>query len=160
MKMSEDERAEAIEEALQEPVPVFLEDSSLQRIAYSLGINEKPQLVTDAQLDKIAGTSLYRTVHDVYDRANDISFKAQEIADQVRAGDFTRYSDNGGSAYGRGLYFANSYYGSVVYQQGAASQNIVMRAKYAPTARIVDYGKTLAGVRKEISSGTKLGRVL
>jgi hypothetical protein len=158
--MTDDEKAAAIDNALDEEVPTFLDDTGLQRIAYSLGINGKPTLVTDAQLDKIAGTSLYRTVHNAYLKGKDLGFSAQEICDQVRAGAFTMYADSGGTAHGRGIYFADTYSGSTIYQVGRASDNLVMRAKYAPNARIIAESTARNGMLSEISRGTKLGKAI
>ena len=112
MAMSDDEKADVISGAISQGVPDHLAQNDFQRFVYNSGLNDKPDVVDDATLDSMNGTELFRTVNNVYDRQNDISYNADQIAKQVMAGRVTRVSDNGGSVYGRGIYFADDKRGS------------------------------------------------
>ena len=114
-KMTDDQKADVVSKALQTGVPFFLDDSGMQRFAYFTGMSDKPTVVTDAQLDKLKGHQLFRTVNDAYDRSKDIGYTSGDIAKQIMAGDYTMYSDSGGSAYGKAIYFASSVPSSSVY---------------------------------------------
>lgn len=92
------------------------------------GMSDKPAKVSDSQLDTMKGVSLYRTVDDAYNRATDIGYTSRDIAKQVMDGDFTMYSDSGGSAHGKAIYFASNYTDSSYY--GTRGKNpVTMRAK-------------------------------
>ena len=135
--MTDDEKADVIAKALMVKPPIFLDDSGLQRLAYFTGMSDKPQIVTDAQIDKIGGTTLYRNVHDAYDKSKDIRYSSNDIYKQITTGDFTMYSDGGGSAHGKGIYFAESYRGATDYYSRSGGNNIMMRAKISSTAKTI-----------------------
>lgn len=158
-KMTPDEKASAMAKALSEPTPLNLDDNDLQRFAYSLGLDNRPQVVSDAQLDKMSGIELYRTVNSGYDPSLDIGYRSKEIIDQIRYGNTTRFSDDGHSVYGNGLYFATSYTGSRMYGNQSRSPSMA-RAKIAPNARIISDSTAASKVAAEIRSGSRLGRVL
>ena len=162
MAMTDDEKADFIEASIKQGVPAHLAQNDFQRFMYNGGLNEKPDIVDDATLDTMTGTEIFRTVNNVYDRANDISYTAPQIAKQVSAGRHTRVSDTGGSAYGRGIYFADSYYGSTSYgnTRGNVQKTAVMRAKLNNNAKVISHSTAVSGARQEIASGSKLGRVL
>ena len=163
MAMSDDEKADFIEANINQGVPAHLAQNDFQRFVYHSGLNEKPDVVDDDTLDKMTGTEMFRTVNNVYDKKNDLSYSADQIAKQVMSGRVTRVSDNGGSVYGRGIYFADNYYDSVgVYGNGRNDVKItaVMRAKLNNNAKVINYNKARAGADKEISSGSKLGKIL
>lgn len=162
MAMSDDDKADFIDANIKQQVPVHLAQNDFQRFVYNSGLNEKPDVVDDATLDKMTGTEIFRTVNNVYDSKNDISYNADQIAKQVMAGRATRVSDNGGSAYGRGIYFASSYADSASYGNatGNAKKTAVMRGKLNNNAKVIDYYKASAGVVSEIRSGSKLGKAL
>jgi hypothetical protein len=105
---------------------------------------------------------LYRTVNATNDTTNRIKYGADEIAAQVIKGSVTRVSDTGGSVYGRGIYFADDYYGSASYGRvsGNIKQTAVVRAKFNSNAKSVSYTTANRGVTNEINSGSKLGKVL
>ena len=127
-QMTDDQKADVVDKALRTGVPVFLDDSGLQRFAYFTGMSDKPTVVSDAQLDTMSGREMFRTVNNSYNPRTDIGYTSSDIVKQISTGDFTMFSDSGGSAYGRGIYFATSYTGSCMY--GYSSQNPkVMRAK-------------------------------
>ena len=162
MQMSDDQKADVIDSMIKQGVPSHLADNDFQKMIYNIGLNDKPQLVDDATLDGMNGTELWRTVNNVYDRQNDISYTADQIARQVQAGRVTRVSDNGGSVYGRGIYFADdktesSFYGNT---RGNVKKTAQIRCKLNSNANLINHSKAVSGVNAEISKGTKLGKVL
>lgn len=135
MQMSVEEREQTVVDILNNDdivVPNYLDDSATQKVMFALGMDGKPQLMSDAQLDKLPGDDLYRTVN------GNKYLTAGEIIDQIKTGDYTRLSDSGGSAYGRGIYYANELQESLSY--GYKSDAAVMRTKLLSDANIVTYG--------------------
>lgn len=127
-KMTDDQKAQVINDALNTGVPLFLDDSGLQRFAYFTGMNNTPTVVSDAQLDKMKGEEMFRTVNDAYNSSKDIGYSSKDIAEQISSGDFTMYSDSGGSAHGKAIYFASDLTDSTLY--GNSGKNpMTMRAK-------------------------------
>lgn len=162
MQMSDDEKADMIDRLANQDIPAHLADNAFQKFIYNSQMNDKPQLVDDATLDSMNGTEMFRTVNNVYDSRNDLGYSATEIAKQVQTGSITRVSDNGGSVYGRGIYFANSYSESAVYgnTSGNIKRTAVMRAKLNSNAKVITHSNAVSGVQKEIASGSKLGKAL
>ena len=162
MAMTDDEKADFINANIKQGVPDHLAPNDFQRLIYNSGLNEKPEIVSDATLDTMTGTEIFRTVDSVYNRQKDLSYSADQIAKQVTQGRYTRVSDTGGSVYGRGIYFADSYSGSTSY--GSTSGNVkrtaVMRGKLNSNAKVINYNTASQGASREISSGSKLGKVL
>lgn len=162
MAMNDDDKADVISNAISQGVPAHLSQSDFQKFVYNSGLNDKPDVVDDSTLNSMNGTELFRTVNNVYDRQNDISYTAEQIAKQVMAGRVTRTSDNGGSAYGRGIYFADSqressYYGNT---SGNVQKTAQIRCKLNNNANVISHSKATQGVNAEIRSGSKLGKVL
>ena len=162
MAMTDDEKADFISASIKSDVPDHLAKNDFQRFVYNSGLNEKPDVVDDATLDKMTGTEIFRTVNNVYDRQNDISYSADQIAKQVMGGRYTRVSDNGGSVYGRGIYFADGYSSSTSYgnTRGNVKSTAVMRGKLNSNAKVINYHTASQGGSREIASGSKLGKVL
>lgn len=162
MAMTDDEKADFIDANVKQGVPAHLAQNDFQRFVYNSGLNDKPNVVNDATLDTMTGTEIFRTVNSVYDSKNDISYSADQIAKQVTAGRVTRVSDNGGSVYGRGIYFADGYNSSTSYgnSSGNVKKTAVMRGKLNNNAKVVNYYTAKQGVSQEIASGSKLGRTL
>lgn len=162
LKMTDDQKADVIAQANKTAVPIFLADNATQRVLYGLKLNDKPTLVDDDVLDKMPGRSLYRTVNATNDVQNRIKYSADEIAAQVIKGSVTRVSDSGGSAHGRGIYFADSYTDSASYgrTRGDIKSTAVVRAKLNSNARTITERAASAGATREIASGTKLGKAL
>lgn len=162
MAMSDDDKADFISANIKQGVPAHLAQNDFQRFIYNSGLNEKPDVVSDATLNTMTGTELFRTVNNVYDGKNDISYNADQIAKQVMAGRVTRVSDNGGSVYGRGIYFADSYGSSTSYgnTRGNVKKTAVVRAKLNNNAKTIGYSQASSGAMKEIKSGSKLGKTL
>lgn len=161
-KMTEDERIDAITQVIQEDVPAHLSNTDFQKVVYNLGFNDKPDLVDDSKLDSMNGTELYRTINGIYDSRNDINYTPTDIAQQIQMGSTTRTSDNGGSAYGRGIYFADSYNDSAGYgnKNNDITKTAMIRAKLNSNANVMDYYTATRGARSEINSGSKLGKML
>lgn len=162
MNMTDDQKAQAISNLASQDVPVFLADNDFQKFTYNLELNDKPQLVDDSVLDGMNGTELFRTVNSINDGTNRMRWNADDIASQVQRGSTTRVSDNGGSAYGRGIYFADDYRESSYYgnSKGNIKKTAVVRAKLNSNAKIITYSKATSGLRAEINSGSKLGKAL
>ena len=162
MQMSDDQKADVIDSMIKQGVPDHLADNDFQKMIYNIGLNDKPQLVDDATLDGMNGTELWRTVNNVYDRRNDISYTADQIARQVQAGRVTRVSDNGGSVYGRGIYFADNKSDSTMYgnTRGNVQKTAQIRCKLNGNAKVINHSKATQGVSAEIRSGSKLGKIL
>ena len=162
MAMTDDEKADFIGTNIKGGVPAHLAQNDFQKFIYNSGLNEKPDVVSDATLDTMTGTEIFRTVNNVYDSKNDISYTADQIAKQVTAGRVTRVSDNGGSVYGRGIYFADGYSSSTGYgnTSGNIKKTAVMRGKLNSNAKVVNYYTAKQGASQEIASGSKLGKVL
>ena len=162
MAMSDDDKADFISANLKSGVPDHLADNSFQRFLYNSGLNEKPDVVSDATLDTMTGTEIFRTVNNVYNPKTDISYNAPAIAKQVMAGRDTRVSDDGGSVYGRGIYFADGYSSSTSYgnTRGDVKRTAVMRAKLNNNAKVINYYTASQGATAEIASGSKLGKTL
>ena len=151
--MTDDEKADVINDALRTGVPLFLDDSGMQRFAYFTGMSDKPNVVADSALDGMKGTELFRTVHDAYNSQYDIGYSAKDICDQVSKGDFTMYSDSGGSAYGRAIYFANDLRSSTAYARGR--NDMTMRAKITG-GKGISYNSAYNQYNKALQSGDKL----
>lgn len=165
MAMTDDEKADFISSNIKTSVPDHLADNSFQRFLYNSQISDRPDLVDDATLDKMTGTEIFRTVNYVDKKYNPkgIGYTAPQIANQVMKGSDTRVSDSGGSVYGRGIYFADSYSHSTS-RYGDTSGNVkataVMRAKLNNNAKVINITKAKFGARQEIASGSKLGKAL
>lgn len=153
-KMTDDQKADVIDKALHTGVPMFLDDSGIQRFAYFTGMSDKPKVVTDAQLDKMSGHQLFRTVNDAYDRSKDIGYTSGDIAKQIMKGDFTMYSDSGGSAYGKSIYFASS----VGSSSGYAGKNAAMIRAKITGGNAISQGRASSMYSQALARGDKLAR--
>ena len=152
--MTDDEKAAVVDTALRTGVPVFLDDSGIQRFAYFTGMSDKPKVVSDAQLNGMKGHELFRTVNDAYDRSKDIGYTANDIAKQITSGDFTMYSDSGGSAHGKAIYFASSVGSSAVYSGRGAT---MIRAKITG-GKAISSSALSNQYHSALASGDKLAR--
>ena len=155
--MTDDEKAQVVKDALNTGVPLFLEDSGIQRFAYFTGMSDKPTTVSDSQLDKMSGVDLYRTVNDAYSRDTDIGYTSNDIYRQIKDGDFTMYSDSGGSAHGKAIYFAADYGDSAIYSGAAKDHPLMMRAKVT-SGGTIDESKLDAMYNSALGKGDKLAK--
>lgn len=159
---TDDQKAATIESMISQGVPDHLSDKSLQRFIYNIELNDKPTVVTESQLKSMPGKTIYRTVNSVYNKSKDISYTAPQIVQQIQKGSITRTSDDGGSAYGRGIYFADSKSGSARYgdYRGNIQKTAIIAAKLKPGAKTIDANTASRNAYNEIASGSKLGRAL
>lgn len=157
-KMTDDEKADVIEQAKQVATPIFLDDSIAQNLIYYTGYNQKPDMLDDAAYAAASGKEIFRTVYNAYSGQNDIGYSADEIIKQIQTGSYTMLSDSGGSAHGNAVYFADNVYDSSWYANG--KNNTMMRAKIKPSAIIKKEGTILKEISSEINKGTKLGQTM
>lgn len=163
MKLSDDNKADAISQAIKQGVPMHLNNQSdFQKFIYNMGLNDKPDVVDDATLSAMKGVDLFRNVNSNYNAKTDVGFTADQIAKQVQAGSKTYVSSGGTAVYGSGIYFGDSYTSSGAYgnTRGNVKKTAVMRAKLNSNAKIISYNSATQGVSKEIRSGSKLGKML
>lgn len=162
MSMTDDDKADVIDAMVSQGVPSHLSNTDFQKFIYNIGLNDKPQLVDDATLNAMSGKKMFRTVNSVYDSKNDLGYSATDIAKQIQTGKVTRTSDNGGSVYGRGLYFANDLRSSTAYgnTRGNVKKTAVMSMKLNSNAKVINYYSAYSDMQKEIRSGSKLGKTL
>ena len=152
--MTDDQKADVINTALRTGIPMFLDDSGLQRFAYFTGMSDKPTVVSDAKLDSISGKEIYRTVYDGYNSRTDIGYTGNDVVKQIRNGDFTMYSDSGGSAHGKGIYFASDYRDSALYGMGQRNP-IITRAKITSN-KVITENKLNSDFNSAVRRGDKL----
>ena len=135
MKMSDSQKQGLMRQIINDPniqVPGYLDSSDTTKVLYALGMNQKPTIVSDSQLDSIQGIEIYRTV---YETGSMPPPSSSMVLDQIRNGDFTQMSGKGGSAHGRAIYFATNFGDSSTYGMGE-NNSLVMRAKINPKANI------------------------
>ena len=161
MKLSEDEKADALEQIMKNDLPNMLATGSdAQKLLYYTEMEGKPQLVSDSALNKLPGKSFYRAVNDVYDRQTDVNYTSKQIYNQIAKGDFTKLSDSGGSAIGKGIYFADNYYHvSVSYGDGGQGRSTVMRMKLNSNAWPVSTNTVDRGIQRDIRRNSKMGKL-
>lgn len=150
--MTDDEKADVVSKALSTGVPMFLDDSGMQRFAYFTGMSDKPTVVSDAQLDSMPGTEAFRSMNDAYSSSKDLGYSSRDIADQIMNGDFTMYSDSGGSVHGRAIYFADNYHDASLY--GTGRNPVTMRVKISGNG--ISESAANRMYRNAYSSGDKL----
>lgn len=160
--MTDDDKADVISNMTKQQAPDHLSDTDFQKFIYNINLNDKPDLVDDATLAGMSGKTMYRTVNSVYNKKADISYSADQIAKQVQSGRITRTSDDGGSVYGRGLYFADSLSSSTAYgnTRGNVKKTAVVSMKLNKNAKTINYNSARSGMNAEIASGSKLGKAL
>lgn len=148
MKMSIEERYDTIAKIIGSrkiKVPDYLDNSKTTKLIYALGMNEKPKVVSDAKLDKVEGTDLYRCVHD----SEKPVVTSKEILNEIRTADYTRLSGKKTSLMGKALYFASNFLDSVRYAKGPSS--LIMRAKINPNAKMMEERE----IRKTVKHDTE-----
>lgn len=135
-------------------MPNFLADNDFQRFVYDAGVNDRPQVVDQATFDALPGTTMYRTVNSVYDRATDVGMSADQIAAQTMQSSLSRI---GNGVYGDGFYFADSASASHMYgsRRGDVKRTAVMQAKLSPTANVVSYSQIMAQYMRDPSSSKR-----
>ena len=107
IKMSEQEKYDVMERIIDDKnikVPDYLDKSVTSKIIYALGMNGKPEMVSETEFDKRKGRSIYRTVNN----NNAMNMTASDILNQIKTSDYTQVSGDRSSAFGRALYFAST----------------------------------------------------
>ena len=133
-KMSDSEKISTLTNIINDDtinVPDYLDKSDTTKVIYALGMNNKPTVVSDSQLDSLPGRELFRCV---YDNGNP-PIKSTDILDQIAYGDYTQLSGKGGSVHGRALYMGTSFSSAASYGQ-RGSNPVVMRSKLNPNANV------------------------
>lgn len=118
-------------------IPDFLNDVHLQKMIYSLGLNDGPEIVSQQEFDNMVSAGnevIYRTVNPT--TVNGVSFSANDICDMLTDGDVTYV---GVGVHGDGLYFSNDLRGSKAY--GYSSQAKTVGAVFNGKARIITEGR-------------------
>lgn len=151
--MTDDQKAKVISDALNGGVPMFLDNSGMQKFAYFTGMNDKPQVVSETQLNAMPGRDLWRSVHNAYSGSKDIGYSSNDIYNQLVKGDYTNYSDTGGSAHGNAIYFDISK-GSY----GSGRGYTVIHAKLAPGAKMIKEDKLISMYQSALAKGDKLAK--
>lgn len=110
-------------------MPDFLNTHHTQKMVYQLGMNDKPETVSQGEFDSLVAkgnTVIYRTVND------NGMMSADDIIDSITDGDLS-YMGNG--VHGDGLYFSNSLRGSKAYgYSGSKTMGAVLNSK----AKVID----------------------
>ena len=169
LKMTDDEKADVINQLLAmtraEAVPNFLDDSITQRLAYNLELDATPDVVDSKTFDSLSGKPYYRTVGDGYDSRTGVYYKPSEITDQLMHGLVTRYNSGGGTSWGSGIYFSDTYTDSYYYGNVNSSRSRakgitkeMVRMKFKPTARVATQ-QTLQRIINGYGN-SKLGRTI
>ena len=92
-KLALDEQIKFCERAINETkVPDSLSANDFQKISYALGLNNKPQVLSDKEFDKQVADNNLELLHRVVKGNEKIS--AQAIADQLKNGEYT-FQGNG-----------------------------------------------------------------
>ena len=151
--MTDDQKAKVINDALKSGTPMFLDDSGLQKFAYFTGMSDKPQVVSESSLNSTPGKDLWRSVAPGYKGNADVGYSSKDIYNQIAKGDFTNYSDKGGSAHGKAIYF-DIHKGSY----GSGGRYTVMHAKLAPGAKTISESKLSNMYYTALNNGDKLAK--
>lgn len=109
--------------------PDFLNTVHLQKMIYALGMNNKPEIISQQEFDDMTVNApfgsgqpvLYRTVNDTTLTGN-VPMSARQMQQQFLKGDLT-YIGNG--IHGDGLYFSDSKSGSRAYGRGGGRSAMV-----------------------------------
>lgn len=149
MQMTDDQKYDTMNAILNDAsiqVPDYLDGSDTTKFIYAIGMDSKPDVVTDAQLDSMTGREIFRTV---YESGVMPPPSTGDVLDQIKTGDYTQMSGKGGSAHGRALYFATNFYDSASYGYGERNAQII-RGKLKSTANI----RGESSLRNQIVSDT------
>ena len=106
-------------------IPDFLNTHHLQKMAYALGLNDGPEIVSQQEFDDMTTNApfgsgmpvIYRTVND----SSGSGMTADDICDMITDGDVTFLGDG---IHGDGLYFSNQLSGSKAYGNGPSARTV------------------------------------
>lgn len=149
--MSDQELHDFLIDVNKTDVPSFLNQIHLQRMLYAMGMNDKPEIVSQQEFDDMTVNApfgsgmkmLYRTVNDT--TVNGVRFTSDDCCDMLTDGDLT-FVGNG--IHGDGLYFSDDLSGSKAYGNHTAK---TVAAVFNSKARVVDEKK----LQKEYDSFVK-----
>lgn len=134
-------------------MPNFLNQSSqLQKFVYDAGVTDVPQVVSQAQLNKLPGQKIYRTVNSNYDSTTDVGMRADQVARQTMDSTLPRVGDG---MYGDGFYFAASKNESKLYgsTHRDVSRSAIMEAKLSSKAKVVNYSQLMSDYQNAGAQG-------
>lgn len=152
--LSDQQQADMVNKAkTARAVPGF-PDTFYQKFVMANGLDAKPKLVTDAQMDAMPGKDFYRGINAPSTDA------ADKIIMNTLLDDYTFFSDSGGSAMGRGIYAMQDLNSDVRSYGSSRGVNNIMRMKLDSDAKTISYDDARNLYAKEISSGSRLGRSL
>lgn len=152
--LTDNQKADMVNKAkTAKAVPGF-PDTFYQKFVMANGLDAKPKLVTDAQMDAMPGKDFYRGIHAT------TTDKADEIVMSTLLKDYTHFSDSGGSAMGRGIYAMQDLNQDVRLYGSSGGVNNIMRMKLDSDAKTISYDAALSLYSKEIRSGSQLGKSL
>ena len=157
MAMSDDQKFQTMADIVADSnikVPNYLDDSATSKVLYGLGMTNKPTVVSDDALDKMSGREIFRTV---YESGSMPPPSSEDVADQIRYGDFTQMSGSGGSAHGRAIYFATDFTDSTTYGRYETNA-VVMRGKLNSTAKIRNENSLDRQMRADSTFNSKMLR--
>lgn len=150
-KMDDKELHDFLIDVNKTDIPAFLNQIHLQRMLYAMGMNDKPEIVSQQEFDDMTVNApfgsgmkmLYRTVNDT--TINGVPFTSDDCCDMLTDGDLT-FVGNG--IHGDGLYFSDSLSGSKMYGNSTGK---TVAAVFNSKARVVDERK----LQKEYDSFVK-----
>ena len=152
--LSDQQQADMVNKAkTAKAVPGF-PDTLYQKFVMANGLDAKPKLVTDAQMDAMPGKDFYRGVNA---RTADA---ADKIVMNTLMHDYTFFSDSGGSALGRGIYAMQDLNSDVRLYGSSSGVNNIMRFKLDSDAKTISISDARMLYAKELASGSRLGKAL
>ena len=145
MKMSMDERYDTMAQIIDNPditVPDYLDKSVITKVMYAIGMNNKPTIVSDTELDKMKGKVISNSFAEdetvIYRGIKSAELKTgKKIAEEIINGDYTQFSNTGGSMFGRAIYFTTSFGQAESASIDDKDKGAVVRAKVKPNANIL-----------------------
>ena len=152
--LTDNQKADMVNKAKNAKAVPGFPDTFYQKFVMANGLDAKPKLLTDAQMDAMPGKDFYRGVHASSTDA------ADKIIMNTLMDDYTFFSDSGGSAMGRGIYAMQDLSQDVRMYGSSGGVNNIMRFKLDSDAKTISYDAATALYAKEIRSGSRLGRAL
>jgi hypothetical protein len=124
-------------------------------MVYGIGLNDKPQVVPDAQLQQMiknGATPIWRSVNDTTLSDGVTVMRGTDMLDQIRYGDLTYLGDG---RIGDGLYFSDDLRGSKSYGRNGTIQGVL-----SSNAKVVDSRQLRSEYDQFIKSHPRTRRAL
>ena len=142
-------------------------DSVAQKLISTLGLNDKPQVVSDSELDTIIKQNntpeFFHTMKASEFGSTDLN-EGQEISavDVQKATMYGEVNVLSSGIYGEGAYFATDYGDSARYGKIGESidKSAVIRATLSPDARVIEYSDLLSSVEPMMARHTAMQKEL